>query len=196
MMKPIELSQAIQCLRSGEIIITPSESCYGFSCDAKNPQAVAKLNALKGRAGMALSVLVADIREIGEIGVVNDVANKLSRAFHPGQLNLIVDLRDPAKYAYLSQNGLAWRIPGHPVLLELTKAFGPITTTSANRHGKAPIYQYNQAVAEFGTHACAILNVGDLDPSVAPSTVYDTRSDKIVRHGLVTAEMIRFALTK
>lgn len=194
MSTPQQISTAIACLRSGEVIITPSESCYGFSCDALNESAVAKLNALKERTNMALTVLVADLDQMSQFSSLNETARTLSRHFHPAPLNLIVDFDDPAKYTYLSENGIAFRTPQHPILLELTRQCGPITTTSANRHGEPALYRFSDVSQTFRDAVCSILNAGDLDASVLPSTVYDTRSHVIVRNGPISEAMIRSVL--
>lgn len=182
-------------MQKGEVIITPSESCYGFSCDALNPKAVAKINALKGRKNMPLTVLVSNLSMLDQIIRLDEVSTKLSQAFHPGPLNIIADFKTVDKYAYLSSNGLAFRIPKHQMLVDLINAFGsPMTTTSANRHDCPAIYKIDEIKAMFGDNVCAILDDGNLDESVLPSTVFDARNKKMVRNGPISLDEIKMAL--
>ena len=41
--------KAVRTLRSGGVILHASDTVWGLACDASNPEAVAKLRALKGR---------------------------------------------------------------------------------------------------------------------------------------------------
>ncbi len=194
-MRDIEL--AIECLRRGEVIITPSESSYGLSCDAYNMPAVAKLNALKGRTNMPLTVLVADLAQIEDFGVLNPLAIHLSGFFHPGPLNLIIELKDPTMFSYLSPNGVAFRIPADHTLRSLIQEYNhPITTTSANTHGMPPLYKIDEVKEHFSRSVCTIISSGDLMEGTLPSTVFDTRDAHVVRQGPVTEEQINQVLNR
>lgn len=191
----MDQNKAVQCLLKGEVIVTPSESCYGLSCDAYQIPAVAKLNALKGRANMPLTVLVADLKQIEEFGVLTPLAIRLSGVFHPGPLNLIIDLKDPEMFSYLSPNAIAFRIPAHHTLRSLIQTYNhPITTTSANIHGQPELYKIDAVRQQFGSSVCTILDCGDLPEHGLPSTVFDTRSGKVIRPGPITEEHIYQAL--
>ena len=43
------VKKAISVLESGGIIVYPTETIYGFGCDAKNEIAIKRLNEIKGR---------------------------------------------------------------------------------------------------------------------------------------------------
>jgi len=191
-----DVLSAVTCLQRGEVIVTPSESCYGLSCDATNKDAVAKLNALKGeREGMSLTILISSLSQVTQFALMNPHALHLSHAFHPGPLNLIVEQKNAPEYSYLSPNGIAFRIPKHPILLTLIERFGhPITTTSANLHGEPPLYAIESVKAVFGGKVCNILDDGDLSKANMPSTVYDTRSGQILREGPISYQQIEIAL--
>lgn len=53
--------EALRTLRSGGVILHASDTVWGLACDASNPEAVAKLRALKGRdEGTPILVLASD----------------------------------------------------------------------------------------------------------------------------------------
>lgn len=53
--------EAVRTLRDGGVILHASDTVWGLACDASNPEAVAKLRALKGRdAETPILVLVSD----------------------------------------------------------------------------------------------------------------------------------------
>ncbi len=44
-----ELDEAVRLLEAGQLVAFPTETVYGLGADAENPEAVARIFALKGR---------------------------------------------------------------------------------------------------------------------------------------------------
>ena len=60
-----DIEQCLQVLKSGGLILYPTDTVWGIGCDATNEQAVQKIYTLKQRSDeKAMIVLVADEREI------------------------------------------------------------------------------------------------------------------------------------
>src|SRR5579875_2237553 len=60
-----EIEKALQVLRSGGIILYPTDTVWGIGCDATNDAAIKKIYTLKKRDdSKSLIILVADEREI------------------------------------------------------------------------------------------------------------------------------------
>lgn len=181
--------RAASCLKNGGVIICPSESCYSFSCDARCEEAVSRIHKIKGDAEFKpITIMVSDLGQVEEFGILNDKTKELAEKFMPGQINLIIDKKDPEKYNFLSraEDGIAFRIPNCEITLEIIRRFGsPITTTSVNLHGHPGIYKIAEARKLFQDKVCAIVNAGDLNEKIPVSTIYDTRTGKVIREGLV-----------
>ncbi|MCQ2184938.1 MAG: Sua5/YciO/YrdC/YwlC family protein, partial [Bacteroidales bacterium] len=72
-----DFSQEIECLRSGGILLYPTDTVWGIGCDATCSEAVSKVFALKKRAeSKSLVLLVSDedmlckyIREVPSISL-------------------------------------------------------------------------------------------------------------------------------
>ena len=188
----MNIDNAIVCLKSGEIVIYPTESSYAFGVDAKNKQAIEKLHDIKREPyDKAVPVIASDLDQIINIVELNETAIKLSKDFHPGQLNLIVDFKEGQNCSFLSKNGLCFRIPKNDVALNLCQKFrSPITTTSANIHGSPAIHEISKVRKRFNAEVCTIIDGGDLENNVPASTIYDTRSREILRQGLITKKQI------
>jgi len=188
----MNLNKAIDCLKNGRVIIYPTESCYAFGADAKNYSAIAKIKKLKNQPiDKPIHAIVDNLDQIKNIGIPNLVAEKLSKKFHPGQLNLIIDFIKPKKYQYLSNSGIAFRIPKNKIARELCQKFGSlITTTSANIHGEPAIYKIDDIRSKFDHRVCQIIDAGNLNKSTPVSTIFDTRTRKIIREGPITLEEI------
>ena len=79
-----QIQKAIEVLRAGGIILYPTDTVWGIGCDATNPEAVAKVYAVKKREDSKSLVLLASdidmicryVKEIPEMAVqlieVND----------------------------------------------------------------------------------------------------------------------------
>ena len=184
----------VNAINNNKIVIIPSESCYGISCLAASLSAVAKIHQIKEESqDKPLTLLVSDISQIEPIGELNHNAIKLSNTFHPGPISIIIELKSD-NYSYLSPDGIAFRIPGDEFTRNLITMLGqPIVTTSANIHGDAPIYNQND-LDVFKSKVDYIYESGDLDSNILPSTIYDSRSNKILREGPITSEQIQKSL--
>ena len=134
--------RAVQALAEGKLVALPTETVYGLAADAFNPGAVAKVFAVKERP--SFDPLIVHIASHGDLkrvaNVPDDIAetvNKLTAAFWPGPLTLILpkhgDVPD------LVTSGLptvAVRQSAHPIFRAVNKDLGnPIAAPSANRFG-------------------------------------------------------------
>jgi hypothetical protein len=91
-----ELDRAVDAIRSGGIVVYPTETVYGLGADARSRHALERLFALKGRdAGIGVSVLVGDLAAARDL--IGDEppaeAHALARAFWPGPLTLVLPAR-------------------------------------------------------------------------------------------------------
>jgi L-threonylcarbamoyladenylate synthase len=183
------IQKAVSLLNQGEVIITPSESSYGLTCDATNQKAIQKLHKIKQEpSDKPLIIAISDLNQLLQLkAVITEETKKLSRAFHPGQLNLIIPTTD--------NKTIAFRIPNNKTLQQLSQKLNkPITTTSANIHNKPPIYDLNELKQQFQTKVSLIIESGDLDPEKPSSTIYDTMNKKVLREGLITEKEIKKTL--
>lgn len=139
-----EINAAIEVLKSGGIILYPTDTVWGIGCDATDPEAVAKVYALKQRAdSKSLITLVSDMDMIGKyVKVIPEVAinlvevnDKPMTIVYPGAVNL-------APNVIAEDGSAAIRIPMSEFCRELVRRFRkPIVSTSANISGEpAPAF--------------------------------------------------------
>lgn len=138
---PDGIARAARLLAQGQAVALPTETVYGLAADARNGEAVARIYEAKGRPAFnPLIVHLADAEAAARIGVFDEDALRLARAFWPGPLTLVVPLRDDAGIAGIVTAGLdsvGLRVPAHPVAHALLRAFGgPLAAPSANRSGR------------------------------------------------------------
>ena len=136
------LQPALQKLSQGNLVIYPTETCYGLAVDATNPTAVTKLLAYKGDRHRQVSIAVADEAMARKYVSLNPIARNLYDNFLPGPITVISESLHLVDSRLESSHGtLGVRFPGHTFALSLIQAFGkPITATSANTSGKKEPY--------------------------------------------------------
>ena len=82
---------AAACLRSGGVVVLPTETVYGVAALAADPEAVRELFVLKGRpADRRVAVLVADLDQARLLAVVDDRATTLAATCWPGPLTMVL----------------------------------------------------------------------------------------------------------
>jgi L-threonylcarbamoyladenylate synthase len=182
-----DVERAVATLREGGLVVYPTDTLYGLGADASSPAAVAKVAAAKGRPGsQPVSVAVSGLSQIEPWGDVGTAARNFIHANLPGPYTVILRPTPAAPKHLVSAVGVAFRIPRHPVPALLTRVFGPITATSANRHdGPAPA-EAGTALEQLGDAVALYIDAGACELGAA-STVVDFTGDrpKILRQGAV-----------
>jgi L-threonylcarbamoyladenylate synthase len=188
------LAAAASAVRSGRLVVLPTDTVYGVTCDAFSADAVRALLEAKGRgASMPASVLVGSWNTIdGLVNSVSAAARELIEAFWPGGLSLVLRHAPSLNWELGDTRGTVMlRMPLHPVALELLREIGPMAQSSANRTGSPPATTAAEARDQLGGSVPVYLDGGPSGEAV-PSTIVDlTGADpRILREGAVTAAAV------
>ncbi len=162
---PDGIDAAVAALRSGALVILPTETVYGLAADAADPHAVARLYEAKGRPRFnPLIAHVSDRAMAERIAPLPPLAARLAEAFWPGPLTLVVPIADTLAVCDLARAGLdtvALRAPAHPMARAVIAAFGgPVCAPSANRSGRPSPTTHADAVEETGSAVAVALDGG------------------------------------
>ena len=196
--------KALAVLRSGGLLLYPTDTVWGIGCDATDPDAVAKVYALKRRSDSKSLVLLASdldmvaryIREIPEMAVqLVEVNDRPMTIIYPGA----VAMPRPAEgeevrkshhllaYNTVAEDGsVGIRIPDMDFCRNLVKRFGrPVVSTSANISGEP-------APGNFSEISRAIREGVDYIVDPAREKGATGKSSSIIKVGLdATIEIIR-----
>ena len=190
---PRAISLACDCLSSGEIVIYPTETCYGIAVDATNTEAVTKLLAYKGDRHRQVAIAVPSRLMAEKYVTINPIAQNLYTHFLPGPITVISESKHAVDERLESATGgLGIRIPKHDFTLSLIEAFGkPITATSANTSGKKEPYSlvdWQKYTTEDRQQMVSLFLDGGKLADRPTSTVVDTtlNDPQILRQGEVT----------
>lgn len=139
------LKQVVDVLRSGGIIIYPTDSVYAMGCDLRNKRALEKLAKLKGiKLSQAnFSLICYDLSNISEYTKNFDRSTfKLLKANLPGPFTFILNCTNEIPKLFNSnKKTVGIRIPDHDLIREIVNELGnPIVTTSI--HDDDEIMEY------------------------------------------------------
>ncbi len=192
------IDAAAAAVKSGRLVVTPTDTVYGIGADAFDSQAVAALLAAKGRGrDMPVGVLVGSWHTIdGLVYSVSESARELIRAFWPGALSLVVQQAPSLQWDLGDARGTVMlRMPLQPVAIELLRQTGPMAVSSANVSGQPPATTAQDARRQLGDLVDVYLDGGTAEQQAA-STILDLTSPqpRILRDGPVSAAAIAAVL--
>ncbi len=133
------LARAADILRSGGLVVFPTETVYGLGGDATNASAARRIYAAKGRpSDNPLIIHIAHPDDASRYAEVNDTYRRLADAFMPGPLTVILPKKENIPSSTTGGlDSVAIRCPAHPVAHRLIELCGfPIAAPSANLSGK------------------------------------------------------------
>ncbi|MCE9516179.1 MAG: L-threonylcarbamoyladenylate synthase [Mycobacterium sp.] len=192
------IDAATAAVKSGRLVVMPTDTVYGIGADAFDSQAVAALLAAKGRGrDMPVGVLVGSWHTIdGLVYSVSESARELVRAFWPGALSLVVQQAPSLQWDLGDARGTVMlRMPLQPVAIELLRQTGPMAVSSANVSGQPPATTAQEAQRQLGDLVDVYLDGGTAEQQAA-STILDLTGPqpRILRDGPVSAAAIAAVL--
>ena len=170
-----------------------TETVYGLFAKALDEKAVDYVYQLKRRPrDKALNLNVASLDDILNFSKNQPpYLQKLVDGFLPGPLTIILEANDKVPYWVNSDlTTVGFRMPSHPVTLELIREFGPLIGPSANISGQASGASFKKILKDFGQEVLGIED--DAFLTGQDSTILDLTACKarILRQGSITREDI------
>ena len=167
------METACSVLRRGGVIVYPTDTLYGFGCDAKNESAIQKINSIKGRIS-PMSVLVPNKETASSWMNISELDKKNVLEILGGSTTVIISVIDEVVSNSITgdKQTLGMRIPDHDFCQKLSHAYpNPITTTSVNRTRQEPLTNPEKILSEFAHEIDLIIEDGIIEGS--GSTIYN-----------------------
>lgn len=179
-----EINKALQTLKSGGLILYPTDTVWGIGCDATNPEAVKKVYALKQREdSKALICLVADdrmlkkyVKKVPEVALnIIDVTDKPTTIIYDDAQNLAPNL--------IAEDGtIAIRIPDDEFCFQLSRRLnGAIVSTSANISGYPTPNSFKEIQQEVLKGVDYIVNLHHEKICAKPSSIIKLSNNGVVQ---------------
>ena len=129
------IQQAVDELKSGKIIIFPTDTVYALGCDLMNKKGLQELAKLKGAKlnKVNFSIICSDLSNLSDYTrQINRPTFKLLKQYLPGPYTFILPASNEVSKIFDSnKKEIGIRIPDNPISVELVKSLGnPIATAS------------------------------------------------------------------
>ena len=183
-------------LKSGKVIVYPTDTVYGLGCDARNAEAIKKINKIKGEKGnKPLIALISDFGMLKKYCFVNTLQMEYLKSVwekpHPslslvrrGVLRPVTVIlkRRPILPDELTGglNSIAIRLPKNDFLIKIINQAGfPVVSTSLNKKGGKPLLEVKNLEKYFKYLPDLAVDAGTLKGK--PSRLVDIRDIKNVK---------------
>ncbi len=184
-----KIDHIVRVLKSGGIIIYPTDTVYGIGCDFSNTKAVQRVCQVKNTKPQALSFICYDLSEIAQYtrGLSTPIFKVMKKAL-PGPFTFILNASNSVpKVLNAKKKTVGIRVPDNNIPREIVRSLGnPIITTSI--HDEDEVLEYStdpELIFEKYKNLVDVVIDGGYGANVA-STVIDCSNDEfeIIREGL------------
>ncbi len=188
-----DIEKAVEELKEGNLVVSPTDTIYGILADATNEEAVKRLYKIRRPSGRPFIVLLPDESWIEEMCL--EIPEKAKPLLKIEGLTLVLPKRC-RKYDYINRDSLAVRIPRRGIIREILKKLNrPVVAPSANPEGEKPAESVEEAKKYFGDKVALYIDGGVIKGE--PSTVVSfVNGIKILREGKVKKEELEKIIGK
>ena len=189
--------RAVEIVRSGGLIVFPTDTVYGLAADPWDEKAVRSLYEVKERPGdLPIPLLLSDADQLDRVAVLPEGCQGLPERYWPGGLTLVVPKADTISEAISGRATVALRVPDHPVARGLIReAGGVLAVTSANVSGHSSPVTAREVEVQLGGRIPLILDGGPC-PIGQASTIVDcsVSPPHLLRRGAISEGDLRAAI--
>ena len=187
---PKEIKKVVDCLKSGGVIIYPTDTVYGIGCDVNNKKAMERVCRIKGLdiKKHNLAFVCYDLRHIALFTKQLETSTyKLMKKTLPGPYTFILEANNSIPKLFKnSKKEIGIRIPDNNIPREIVKELGnPIATTSVK--DKDMLIEYStdpELIYEHFNKLVDIVIDGGYGEAIASTIVDCTKNNpEIIRKG-------------
>ena len=174
------IPKAASTVRSGGLLVYPTDTVYGLGCDPFSKDSVDRLFEAKRRDSKPVPVLCDSFESAVELVDLGPRGMTLAKEEWPGALTIVAPLRRGMPPPLHQNTGsLGVRVPGDPLCRELISACGGwLTGTSANVSGRGSSRSVSDAISQLGDSVDLYLDGGA--STGVESTVVSVSGGKLI----------------
>lgn len=147
-----EIQKAVEILKSGGLILYPTDTVWGIGCDATNEKAVAKIYALKKSENKTSMLVLTDSIDRAACYTTKapEIAWELMEVTDKPLTLILEGATGVAQNLIPDEGTIGIRVPDHDFCKRLIKSFGrPLVSTSANLSGEKSPVTFDQISEEI-----------------------------------------------
>ena len=172
--QPLDIQQALDTLRTGGLLLYPTDTIWGIGCDATDPAAVEKVYQLKGRhSNKSFITLLHHVSQLESyVADVPEIAYQLIEYTERPLTIVYSSAKNLAPNVLATDGSIGIRIVKHPFCERLLQRFRkPILSTSANISGQSAPGNYADISEEIRRGVDYIVEYGRENLAVGKPSV-------------------------
>ena len=185
------ITQAVEVLKKGGLIIFPTDTVYSMGCDLRNKKALENLAKFKGikLSKANFSIICHDLSNLSEyVKHIDRPTFKLLKQSFPGPFTFIMNATSEVTKIFDSnKKEIGIRIPDNAIILEIVEKLGnPIATTSLHNDEDTFLDYFADPYAIYEKYEDSVeLIIDGGAGNLEASTIVDCTGDvaKIIRQG-------------
>ena len=173
------IQTASKIIKSGGLIVYPTDTLYGLGVDSRNESAINRINQIKNRK-TPISVICWSTDIITNWVNISSHNLLMVNKILAESNTVILPVRDGIVHTSIlgDNQTLGMRMPKYRFPIELCNNLGfPITTTSVNKTGDPPLNDPGLIIDQFGSKIDLIIDAGVL-PASSGSAIYKFDNSK------------------
>ncbi|KFM19658.1 tRNA threonylcarbamoyladenosine biosynthesis protein RimN [Marine Group I thaumarchaeote SCGC AAA799-P11] len=186
------IAKASQIIEQGGIVVFPTDTVYGIGCNPYNKESAKKVYEIKSRDfSKPFPVLVYSKEIAKQIAEFDEISEKLAEKFWPGQLTILLKLKDmKLKESLNITDKIALRVPNHKCTLQILEKCKYLVGTSANVSGQSSFFDPQECIKNVENYDVFV--DGGTITSKGESTIVEIEDGKvkIIREGSLSKEEI------
>ena len=179
-----EVHNAFEVIKNGGIILYPTDTVWGIGCDATNPEAIAKIYALKQREDSKSMIVLmnGDKMMYNVFSAIPDLAWDLWDLSEKPTTLILDNPRNIAENLIAADKTLGVRIIKEPFCFKLLERMKkPIVSTSANISGMETPKTFKEISPEIIKGVDSVVNLQRDKVCKNPSTIIKLSLDNQVK---------------
>ena len=179
-----EVHNAFEVIKNGGIILYPTDTVWGIGCDATNPEAIAKIYALKQREDSKSMIVLmnGDKMMYNVFSAIPDLAWDLWDLSEKPTTLILDNPRNIAENLIAADKTLGVRIIKEPFCFKLLERMKkPIVSTSANISGMETPKTFKEISPEIIKGVDYVVNLQQDKVCKNPSTIIKLSLDNQVK---------------
>ena len=167
------IERAAEIVKSGGVIVYPTDTSYGIGCDPRIPESLERLKDVKRRdRRIGVPLLFSDLNQCEMYHSFGGLEKVIARLFWPGTLTLVVEAKpEVPDHITVGRSTIVIRVPNHVIPRGIAHRIGgPIVGTSANRSGGPSPFDVTTAIDQLGEEVDLYIDGGP-SLSTADSTI-------------------------
>lgn len=186
--QPRLMKQAADIVRSGGLIIFPTDSAYALGGQMGNADLLARIRRIRDVDDRHhFTLMCRDLSEIGTYARVDNTQYRLLKATTPGTYTFILEgTRElPRRLMHPKRKTIGLRVPDHPVVAALLAELGePLLTSTLLLPGEdLPLTDADDIRERLGKQVDLVIEAGFCGPEATSVIDLTSGSPELIRAG-------------